>query len=68
MTFFKNRFVTMIETPKFLSSDIIAEKSGYRTNNFLEPILCYFYDYQTIGDFNILFLILFIIPFECMVK
>ena len=32
----------MIETPTFLSSDIIAEKSGYRTNNFLEPILCYF--------------------------
>jgi len=55
----------MIETPTFLSSDIIAEKSGYRTNNFLEPILCYFYDYQTIGDFKILFLILL---FECMVK
>jgi len=30
MTFFKNRFVTMIETPTFLSSDIIAEKSGYK--------------------------------------
>ena len=26
ITFFKNRFVTMIETPTFLSSDIIAEK------------------------------------------
>ena len=30
MTFFKNRFVTMIETPTFLSSDIVAEKSGYK--------------------------------------
>ena len=30
ITFFKNRFVTMIETPTFLSSDIIAEKSGYK--------------------------------------
>jgi len=46
ITFFKNRFVTMIETPTFLSSDIIAENSGYKHRRWAiySPISIRFYN------------------------
>ena len=54
ITFFKNRFVTMIETPTFLSSDIIAEKTVYKHRRWAiySPISIRFFN-EFIFYFNI---------------